>query len=312
MTNKRFVFGVHILFLVLAAACLGQQGTEPSVKSDVPGISRTDSVQLPVTVLDEKKRPVTNLKAENFTVYENDQQQKVSSVSLGRGPVSVGILLDNSGSMRPKQDAVIRASMRMLDSGGPQDEYFLVAFGDDAFLAEDFTSDVSRIAKAMRGLQPRGGTALYDAVSAASEHLAKQGKNLRKVLLVITDGEDNESRYSLEKAMQVLHADGAAVYAVGLLQEGNMPHRRGQKALERLTSETNGSLFLPTNPKKLEEACLEAAGKMRGQYLIEYQPSSPASSGGARRVKVEANVPDHKRVVVQTITGYTAGTGTAR
>src|SRR5690242_12113412 len=180
--------------------------------------SQVNEVTLSAVVLDSRRHLVTNLAETNFAVYEDNQPQKITFFRRQDIPVSIGIVVDNSGSMRTKRAAVTKAVLNLIQASNPQDEVFVVNFNDDPYLDQDFTNQIPPLREALDRVDSRGGTALYDAVIASADHLAKGAKKEKKVLLVITDGVDNESRESLESAIRKVQDDqGPIIYTIGIL-----------------------------------------------------------------------------------------------
>jgi Ca-activated chloride channel homolog len=209
-------------------------------------------VVLYATVVDSHERLVTNLQKEDFTVYENNVPQTISSFGQEDVPVSLAILIDNSGSMAQKRSAVNRAAIDLIQASNPQDEAFIVNFSDEAFLDQDFTSDVDLLRKGLSHIDSQGGTALYDAVIAAADHLAKQAKHPKQVILIITDGEDNSSSATLaETVRRIQDLNGPIVYSIGLLYDepDHTQGHRARKALQSLSDQTGGIAFFPKSPK---------------------------------------------------------------
>jgi len=267
--------------------------------------SQVDEVVLPVTVVDHKLHLVTNLSQNDFVVYEDEQPQRITVFRHEDVPVSLGILVDNSGSMREKRAAVSKAVINLVKASNPQDEVFIVNFNDEPYLDQDFTSDVSLLRDALDRLDSRGGTALYDAVFAAAEHLAKLARREKKVLLVVTDGEDNESRLSLEQAIRsVQDESGPLIYTIGILG-GAGRERRAKRALEALSIQTGGVAYFPRNLDEVDEVGQQVARDIRNQYTIAYKSSNPQSNGGYRKVKVVTR--GFKDLQVRTKSGYFAG-----
>jgi VWFA-related protein len=190
-------------------------------------------VVLHATVVDEKNHLVMNLDKPDFTVYENDKPQQISSFRQQDFPVAMGIVIDNSGSMREKRDQVNKAAINLVRSSNPDDEVFVVNFNDEFYLDQDFTSDLKKLQAALEHVETRGGTALYDAIIASADYLMKS-KLSRRVLFVVTDGEDDASQMSLEQAVQRLaQENGPVVYSIGLL--GDEKVRRAKRALETIS-----------------------------------------------------------------------------
>lgn len=268
--------------------------------------SQVNEVTLSATVLDIRKHLVTNLDRTNFSVYEDNQPQSITSFRREDIPVSIGIVVDNSGSMRTKRAAVSKAVLNLMQASNPQDEVFVVNFNDDPYLDQDFTNKLEPLREALDRVDSRGGTALYDAVIASADHLAKGAKKEKKVLLVVTDGVDNESRESLEQAIRKVQDDkGPTIYTIGIL--GDEPGiKRAKRALQSLSDQTGGVAFFPKDLTEVDEISQEVAKDIRNQYSITYKPTNPRSNGGYRKVKVEARAPGYKDLQVRTRDGYFA------
>jgi Ca-activated chloride channel family protein len=268
--------------------------------------SQVNEVTLSATVLDSRHHLVTNLAPTNFVVYEDNQPQKITSFRREDIPVSIGIVVDNSGSMRTKRAAVTKAVLNLVQASNPQDEVFVVNFNDDPYLDQDFTNKMESLREALDRVDSRGGTALYDAVIASADHLAKGAKKDKKVLLVVTDGVDNESRESLELAIRKVQDDkGPTIYTIGIL--GDEPGiKRAKRALQSLSDQTGGVAFFPKDLAEVDEISQEVARDIRNQYSLTYKPTNPRSNGGYRKVKVEARAPGYKDLQVLTRDGYFA------
>jgi Ca-activated chloride channel homolog len=268
--------------------------------------SQVNEVTLSATVLDARRHLVTNLAPTNFAIYEDNQPQKITSFKREDIPVSIGIVVDNSGSMRTKRAAVTKAVLNLIQASNPQDEVFVVNFNDDPYLDQDFTNKIGPLHEALDRVDSRGGTALYDAVIASADHLAKGAKKEKKVLLVVTDGVDNESRESLESAIRKVQDDnGPTIYTIGIL--GDEPGiKRAKRALQSLSDQTGGVAFFPKDLMEVDEISQEVARDIRNQYSLTYKPSNPRSNGGYRKVKVEARAPGYKDLQVRTRDGYFA------
>jgi len=268
--------------------------------------SQVNEVTLSAVVLDARRHLVTNLTPTNFAVFEDNQPQKITSFKREDIPVSIGIVVDNSGSMRTKRAAVTKAVLNLIQASNPQDEVFVVNFNDDPYLDQDFTNKLSPLREALDRVDSRGGTALYDAVIASADHLAKGAKKEKKVLLVVTDGVDNESRESLESAIRKVQDDnGPTIYTIGIL--GDEPGiKRAKRALQSLSDQTCGVAFFPKDLMEVDEISQEVARDIRNQYSLTYKPTNPRSNGGYRKVKVEARAPGYKDLQVRTRDGYFA------
>jgi len=268
--------------------------------------SQVNEVTLSATVLDSRRHLVTNLAPTNFAIYEDNQPQKITSFKREDIPVSIGIVVDNSGSMRTKRAAVTKAVLNLIQASNPQDEVFVVNFNDDPYLDQDFTNKIGPLHEALDRVDSRGGTALYDAVIASADHLAKGAKKEKKVLLVVTDGVDNESRESLESAIRKVQDDnGPTIYTIGILGD-EQGIKRAKRALQSLSDQTGGVAFFPKDLMEVDEISQEVARDIRNQYSLTYKPSNPRSNGGYRKVKVEARAPGYKDLQVRTRDGYFA------
>src|SRR5215469_5911418 len=287
-----------------------QQGNIGEVTKNDKGFlfhSLVQNVTLPVTVVDDRKHLVTDLAKGNFTVYEDGQPQEIIDFRREDIPVSIGILVDNSGSMREKRQKVSTAVLNLIKASNPGDEVFVVNFNDEPYLDQDFTNSLAAMHEALDRLDSRGGTALYDAVIASSDHLAKAAKRDKKVLLVVTDGEDNESRDSLEEAIRAVQDEnGPTIYTIGILGTEGKQHR-AKRALEALSLQTGGVAFFPKNLDEVDQISQQVAHDIRNQYTIVYKPSDPPAEGEFRAVKVVAHASGYRDLVVRTKSGYFAG-----
>jgi Ca-activated chloride channel homolog len=274
-----------------------------------------EEVVLNATVLDDHNKLVMDLKQPDFKVSEDGVPQTIISFQREDIPVSMGILVDNSGSMRDKRQAVNSAALDLVKASNKDDEAFIVNFSDEAYIDQDFTSDLGKLRDGLAHIDSKGGTALYDAVVASADQLAKGAKRPKQVLLVITDGEDNASVMSLEQTIQRIQSlQGPVVYSIGLLfkdEGGGREARRARRALQMLSSETGGIAFFPKSLDEVDEIAAEVARDIRSQYTIGYHSTKPASLGGYRLVKVEAHASGYGKLIVRTRTGYYPRTKTA-
>jgi len=274
-----------------------------------------DEVLLHATVVDDRQHIVTNLERSDFSVFEDGKPQTIISFRHEDIPVSMGIVIDNSGSMREKRAKVNQAALNLVRASNPWDEVFVVNFNDEYYLDQDFTNDLLKLKEALEKIDARGGTALYEAVVASAEHLKHDARLERKVLFVVTDGEDNSSRETLEQAIKHLQEEnGPSVYAIGVLGDEEHP-KRARKALEIIAQRTGGLAFFPATLDEVDEISRQVAHDIRNQYTIGYKPTNPRASGGFREIRVEAKAKGHKKLVVRTKSGYYAGlqtTGSTR
>ena len=268
--------------------------------------AQAQEVMLHATVVDEKQRLITNLTRNAFQVFENGQPQPITSFRHEDVPVAMGIVIDNSGSMREKRDKVAKAAENLVASSNPQDQVFVVNFSDEYYLDQDFTNDPKKLRGALEKLESRGGTALYDAVVASADHLKKNAKLQKKVLFVVTDGEDDASRESLEQSVRHLQEEnGPTIYAIGIL--GEEKQRRARRALQTIAERTGGIAFLPKSVDEVDEISRTVAKDIRNQYTIVYRPTTPKRVGGYRSIKVDARASGYKGLVVRTRSGYYPG-----
>jgi Ca-activated chloride channel homolog len=257
-------------------------------------------------VIDDKQHMITNLDRNAFTVLEDGKPQTITSFRHEDIPVALGIVIDNSGSMREKRDRVNKAALNLVRASNAQDQVFIVNFNDEYYLDQDYTSEVRKLQEALEKVEARGGTALYDALVASADHLKKSAKLQKKALLVVTDGEDNASRESLETAVRRLQAEnGPTVYAIGIL--GGEKERRARRALQTIAERTGGIAFLPKTADEVDSISRTVAHDIRNQYTIGYKPTTPKSAGGYRTIHVDARAHGYGKLTVRTRSGYYAG-----
>ena len=266
---------------------------------------------LHATVVDDKQHIITNLDRGAFTVFEDGKQQNIISFHHVDIPVAMGIVIDNSGSMREKRAKVNQAALNLVRSSNPKDEVFVVNFNDEQYLDQDFTNDLRKLKEALEKIDARGGTALYDAIVASADHLKQNARLEKKVIFVVTDGEDNASSETLEQAVKQLQQEnGPSVYAIGILGDEEHP-KRAKKALQIIADRTGGIAFFPKTLDEVDEISKNIANDIRNQYAIGYKPTNPKGSGGFRQIRVDAKAKGHGKMVVRTKSGYYAGAQTA-
>jgi Ca-activated chloride channel family protein len=267
-----------------------------------------DEVVLNATVLDDHQHMVTTLAKDDFKVSEDGVAQTITSFQHQDIPISLGILVDNSGSMRTKRQAVNASALDLVHASNPDDESFVVNFSDEAYIDQDFTANVNKLRDGLSHIDSKGGTALYDAIMASADYLTKNAKRSKQVLLVITDGEDNASSTTLEETVRrIQDLQGPIVYSIGLLYDdtgGGREARRAKRALEMLANETGGISFFPKNLAQVDEIAGEVAKDIREQYTIGYHSTKPVSQGGFRAIHVEAKAKGYNKLIVRTKTGY--------
>ncbi|MGB6722701.1 MAG: VWA domain-containing protein [Terracidiphilus sp.] len=270
--------------------------------------TNVDEVLLNCLVVDEKGQIVTDLTPGDFRVWEDGAPEHINSVEHQDLPVSMGILIDNSGSMRDKRSVVNAAAYNFLNESNPRDETFVVNFSDRAYLDQGFTSDLTALNRGLSRFDSRGTTALYDAVAASADELSKQGRHRSQALLIVTDGADNASHLPLQEAIRrVQNMGGPVVYSIGLIYDTPRDEAaQARSALEALSDKTGGIAYFPHSLQDVNSIAAEVARNIREQYVIDYHSSRPFSLGGFRMVHVEAAAPHHGKLFVRTIYGYYA------
>jgi Ca-activated chloride channel family protein len=312
----------------LATGAVAQQSQppiSPSIQPQAPNVpqetqqgqykiqTQVSLVVLHASVLNDRSIFVPGLKQENFRVFEDKVEQKLAVFKQEDVPVSFGLVIDNSGSMRDKRPQVNAAALTFVKTSNPQDEGFVVNFNDDYYLdtEHDFTSDLGEMRTALERIDARGSTALYDAVIGSLDHL-KKGTRDKKVILIVTDGEDNASRHSLENTVEQAQRNDALIYAVGVFSDDDIKHNRramkkARTALSQLANATGGLAFFPEDASDTEAICTQIAHDIRNQYTLAYYPSNVARDGSFRSVQVEI-LPPHGsgKLSVRTRSGYYA------
>lgn len=266
-----------------------------------------EEVVLPVTVLDNSGRIVQNLARNDFQINEDGVRQNIISFQHTDLPVSIALVIDNSGSMSKKRPAVNKSTIDLIEASNPHDEAFVVNFSDEAFIDQDFTSNINKLHDGLSHIESRGGTALYDAVVASADKLAADAHNAKQVLVLITDGEDNASTLNLEQTIRrVQQLSGPEIYSIGLLFGDEMSRaeiRHARRALEMLSTETGGIAFFPRSVEQVDQIAAEVAQDIRSQYTIGYHSTKPTNIPGFRRIQAVA-AQNGKKLNVRTRTGY--------
>lgn len=297
--------GVAVIFAPLFIS--GQQ-TKPAAPldgEDAVFSSETRLVPLNVTVTDKSGRLVTNLPQSAFQVFENGVQQQIKIFKREDVPVSMGLIIDNSGSMREKRQGVESAALALVKDSNPMDEVFIINFNDEVYMDADFTSDIHKMEQGLTKIDSRGGTAMRDAIRLSVEHLKEGAKRDKKVVLVVTDGNDNASQISLDALTRLAQQDDALIYAIGLLtDEDRREAKKAQRALQLLTESTGGTVFYPKDVSEVDRIAHQVARDIRNQYTIAYTPSNAALDGTFRQIKVVVKAPGNP--VARTRSGYYA------
>jgi VWFA-related protein len=265
-------------------------------------------VRLNASVIDASGQTVENLPEDAFHVYEDGVPQTIIGFRHEDVPVSLGILIDSSGSMYDKRASVDAASLDLVKLSNRQDEAFLVDFSSEAYIDQDFTNSIDKLQQGLAYIKSSGGTALYDALIASADYLSKNAKRSKQVLLIVTDGDDNASSATLEQTIRrVQDLDGPAIYCIGLLfgedvSRGEARHSR--EVLTELAAQTGGEAYFPRSLKEVDGITHEVAQDIRSQYTISYRSTKPPELGGYRQIHVEAKEKGYRGLQVRTRSGY--------
>ena len=267
-----------------------------------------DLVLVTAAVTDSSHRYISGLTPEHFQVFEDKIKQDVQYFSQEDVPLSVGIIFDSSGSMENKMMAARAAAATFLRMGNREDEYFLIEFNDSPQVLQDFTRDVTRLQNRLLATRARGSTALYDALYLGMEKVSR-GSNPRKALLLITDGEDNHSRYSFRDVREFAKEHDVLIYGMGIIDEASAQYsdHSGKGVLEDLAKLTGGVAFFPDSLGELESICMQIGLDLKNQYVLGYHSQNHANDGKWRKIQVKMNPPKGSpRLSVRTKTGYYA------
>jgi Ca-activated chloride channel homolog len=295
---------MRLCCLLLLTAAATAQTTPPEKVPETTFRVGTDLVLLNVSVFDSSWQIIKGLPRSAFTVYENNVKQEVSVFRQEDVPVSLGLIIDDSASMRNKKDRVASAALAMIKASNPDDEVFIIMFNEEPELTQDFTGKLDVLEKSLHNTRTQGGTAMRDAVVLGIEHLRAKAKRDKRVLVVVTDGEDNSSIAIQPRVIEAAHQGNTIVYAIGLLGEEQPDSAaRARKQLEALTLATGGRSWFPTDVSAITAITPEIAHEIRNQYVIGYTPSDLTKDGTFRSIRVEVNVPG---ATVRTRSGYYA------
>jgi Ca-activated chloride channel family protein len=267
---------------------------------------RTDArlVVLNVSVFDQHGKVVRDIPLSAFKVYENGEVQTISLFRQEDVPISLGLIIDNSASMTDKRGRVASAALALVQASNPQDEVFIINFNEKAVLAKEFTNNVKELENALRNLDAKGETAMRDALLLGIEHLRHRAHRDKKVLVVVTDGEDNSSVETQAHLAEVAQQNDVIIYAVGLLgAEEPESAARARKQLDELTQQTGGRTWFPNDVAEIASIAPEIAHEIRNQYVVAYTPTNLAADGTFRKIRVDVDVPG---VLVRTRSGYYA------
>jgi len=303
----RFVFLGGVLALGLTIL----DGQQPKSAGAPQGsaISRPDThlEMCDITVQDKSGRLVANLKQSAFTVLENGVKQEIRLFRNEDVPVSMGLLIDNSGSMRLERSSMEAAAIALVKDSNPDDEVFVVNFTEKAYFdnpnAKDFVTDREEIEEALTRIDARGDSAIREAIAKSIEWMKKAHKE-KHVLVVVTDGVDNASHVELQDLVRSAQQSEVAIYAVGLLADDGKMARDARRQLSLLAEATGGESFFPYDLSDVDRIAHQVARDIRGQYIVGYKPSNEALDGSFRKIKVTVKAAGNP--TARTRTGYYA------
>ena len=303
--SSKLSIAAAVLCAFLAAAALARAQDDPE-----PPLFHSDSrlVVLHATVLDQEGGRVTDLAKSAFHVFENGAEQQLKLFRREDSPVSIGLIVDDSGSMIPKRERVAAAGMALIKASHPGDEVFVLHFNERSYLDTDFTGDRGRLEQGLRTFDSRGATAMRDALRLAITHAGRRAREDKKVLVVVTDGEDNSSLTSRDYIVKTAQQSGVLIYAIGILgEEGADSTLRARRDLDALTLATGGQSYYLKDVSEADATAQEIAREVRDQYTLAYTPSNSRMDGTYRKIEVSAP----NDLVVRTRSGYYAGGQTA-
>jgi Ca-activated chloride channel family protein len=296
------------IFLLLLFAVLSHAGQQVPPPSAVDGSKITVDVNLVVlhaSVFDRHGRFVSDLREQDVHVVEDGVLKRITHFGHEDVPITAGLVVDHSGSMRRKLPEVSAVVRTFVQSSNPDDQIFVVNFNETVQFglpdSSRFTNNSSEVEGAVSRATVGGKTALYDAIAAAFEQL-KAGTLEKKVLLVVSDGGDNASTHTLAQTLELAEQSSAIIYTLGIFDEDDPDRNAG--VLRRLAKSTGGMAFFPHDLKEVSGICGRIARDVRNQYMLAYVPNTPAVHGDYRTIQVTANAPGHGKLLVRTRTGY--------
>ncbi|HLX41932.1 MAG TPA: VWA domain-containing protein [Bryobacteraceae bacterium] len=265
----------------------------------------TRLVLLHATVTNAAGKVITDIPKSAFTVYENGVEQPLKIFRREDVPVSMGIVVDNSASMREKRTQVAAAAMALVKASNPDDEMFIVNFNEDAYLDQPFTGDNAKLSQALDRIDSKGNTAMFDALNMSMNYLKDKGSQEKKVLLVITDGNDNTSATTLKQLVYKARQQEVLIYCIALLSDDEPREaKKAAAALKALTTATGGLDYYPKSLAEIDQITPEVAHEIRNQYILAYSPTNQSLDGSFRKVDVVVNGFGHP--TVRTRNGYYA------
>jgi len=305
MARPRSLTVAALLGLLVTVVIWAQQQKE----GPVVFTSDTRLVVCHTTVVDKSGHLVTTLTKEAFTVLEDGKPQEIKVFRREDIPVSLGLVIDNSGSMRDKRSKVEAANLSLIKDSNPDDEVFVVNFNDEAFLdlphSKDFTNNIKELEEALTRVDSRGGTAMRDALRMSIDHVKEKGHKDKRAIVLVTDGNDNSSMISPENLVKAAQQSEVLIYGIGLLgEEERREAQRAQRALKTLAEATGGEVFFPKDVTEVEKIAHQVARDIRNQYTIEYSPSNTNLDGSFRKIEITVKAPGNPKV--RTRSGYYA------
>jgi Ca-activated chloride channel family protein len=282
---------VTLLLAWVCPAAIRAQAPSAKVSNQTLKID-VDLVLVNATVSDSQGRMVTGLERENLQLWEDKIEQKLDYFSSEDSPLSIGLIFDSTGSMSDKISTARDAAATFLKTGNAEDEYFLVTFSQEARLTENFTTDVSRLQNRLIFSPAKGLTPLFDAVYMALDKM-KSARHKRRALLLITDGEDNHSRYSFGDIKEFIKEQDVQLFAIGIVNRfgGLSRGRNGRGIIEDLVQITGGRAFFPDSVYELEDICSKIAVELQNQYVLGYHSTNGAKDGKWRKIRLKVNPP---------------------
>ncbi|HEY6403357.1 MAG TPA: VWA domain-containing protein [Blastocatellia bacterium] len=273
----------------------------------------TDLVNLDVTVIDQNNNPIASLKKEDFSVYEDKIKQAIESVSREEVPVSFGMVIDTSGSMRSKLPSVSDAALLLIKEMRRDDEAFVASFRAESELIQEFTADKRELEDAIGSLYTMGGTALLDAIIATADYAQEEGKQRRKALVVISDGYEKNSSVKEREVMEAIKEDEVQVYLVGFIDEeeektlfGKSPVKKAKDLLSRIADDSGGRAYFPKDISEIPAIAAQISKDLRTQYVISYYPSNEKRDGAFRTIQVDVNNAGGRKLIARARRGYYA------
>ena len=321
MTRKSWAFVMFALLIALPALTVARAGRIQKAQAAPAEKNQNQTLKVDVdltlvnaTVTDSLNRYVSGLGQEHFQIWEDKLEQKIEYFSAEDVAVSIGMIFDVSGSMKDKLSTARDAAVTFLKTGNPEDEYFLVEFANRPEVASGFTTDVSKLQNKIIFAPAKGMTAMYDAVYVGLEKL-KEASNPKKALLLITDGEDNRSRYTFQNVKDFVKEQDVQIYAIGITDDWNSQlgaGRTGRAMIEELADLTGGRAFFPDSVYELEDICTKIAIELKNQYVIGYHSTNAAKDGKWRKLRLKVNPPKGiQHLNVRSKAGYFAPTADA-